>query len=82
MEQLLLEVTISCGFAFQWIENDAVKRLFHWLNPMITLPSRLVLGGRILKEATSNESKVLLENAKKDQFGVTLAFDGLHVNIF
>src|SRR6185436_5959334 len=48
LEELLLEVTVSCGFAFQWIENDAVKRLFHWLNPMITLPTRKVLGGRIL----------------------------------
>jgi len=76
LEQLLLKVTVSCGFAFQWIENDAVKCLFHWLNPMITLPTRQVLSGRILKEATDNESKELLENAKNDQFGVTLAFDG------
>src|SRR4051794_4512247 len=76
LEQLLLEVMVSRGFAFQWIENDAVKRLFHWLNPMITLLSRLVLGGRILKNAIDSESEILLENAKNDQFGVTLAFDG------
>ncbi|CAG8681680.1 1082_t:CDS:1, partial [Funneliformis caledonium] len=40
LEEFLLEVTVSCGFPFQWIENDAVKRFFHWLNPMIILPSR------------------------------------------
>jgi hypothetical protein len=76
LEEFLLEITISCGFAFQWIENDAVKRLFHWLNPMITLPSRKVLGGRILKEATEKVSTTLFDNAKNDKLGVTLAFDG------
>ncbi|GET65550.1 hypothetical protein GLOIN_2v1775613 [Rhizophagus irregularis DAOM 181602=DAOM 197198] len=43
---------------------------------MITLLSKLVLGGQILKETTSNESEILLKNAKRDQFDVTLTFDG------
>ena len=76
LEEFLLEVTISCGLPFQWIENDAVKRFFHWLNPMITLPSRKVLGGRILKEATKRISVNLLDDAKDDPLGITLAFDG------
>jgi len=71
-----LKITILCGFAFQWVENNAVKRLFHWLNPMITLLSRKVLGGRILKEVTERLSANLFDNAKNDQLGVTLAFDG------
>lgn len=76
LEQLLLDVTVSCGFAFRWIEDPAVKSLFHWLNPMITLPSRKVLSGRILKDATDEVSTKLLDNVKNDIFGVTLAFDG------
>src|SRR6266496_3074116 len=75
-EQLLLDVTVSCGFAFLWIEDPAVKRLFCWLNPMITLPSRKVLSGRILKDAIDEVSTKLLDNAKNDLFGVTLIFDG------
>jgi hypothetical protein len=76
LEQLLLNVTVSCGFAFRWIEDPVVKKLFHWLNPMIILPSRKVLSGRILKNATKEVSTKLLDNAKKDSFGITLAFDG------
>ena len=43
---------------------------------MITLLSRKVLGGRILKEVTERLSANLFDNAKNDQLGVTLAFDG------
>lgn len=71
-----MDVTVSCGFAFRWIEDPAVKKLFYWLNPMIILPSRKVLSGRILKDATKEISTKLLDNAKDDSFGVTLAFDG------
>ena len=43
---------------------------------MIILQLRLVLSRWILKEAISNKSEILLENAKSsDEFGVTLAFD-------
>ncbi|GBC10038.1 hypothetical protein RclHR1_00930016 [Rhizophagus clarus] len=76
LEQFLLDVTVSCGLAFQWIKDPAVKSLFNWLNPMITLPSRKVLSGRILKDATDKVSTKLLDNAKDDLFGVILAFDG------
>jgi len=76
LEQLLLDVTVSCGFSFRWIEDPAVKSLFYWLNPMVTLPSRKVLSGRILKDAADKVSIKLLDNAKNDSFGVTLAFDG------
>ena len=43
---------------------------------MITLPSRKVLSGRVLKDASDKVSTKLLDNAKSDSFGVTLAFDG------
>jgi hypothetical protein len=43
---------------------------------MITLPSRKVLSGRVLKDATNKVSVKLLDDAKNDLFGVTLAFDG------
>ncbi|CAB4375311.1 unnamed protein product [Rhizophagus irregularis] len=75
LEQLLLDVTVSCSFAFRWIEDPAVKSLFHWLNPMIALPSRKILSGRILKDVTDEVSTKLLDNVKNDLSGVTLAFD-------
>ncbi|CAB5380027.1 unnamed protein product [Rhizophagus irregularis] len=43
---------------------------------MIALPSQKVLSGRILKDATDEVSTKLLDNAKNDLSGVTLAFDG------
>ncbi|EXX59993.1 hypothetical protein RirG_183980 [Rhizophagus irregularis DAOM 197198w] len=43
---------------------------------MIALPSQKVLSGRILKDATDEVSTKLLDNAKNDLSGVTLAFNG------
>ncbi|CAG8766732.1 14655_t:CDS:2, partial [Rhizophagus irregularis] len=41
-EQLLLDVTVACDFAFRWVDNPAVKELFKWLNPMLELPDRAI----------------------------------------
>ncbi|CAG8793765.1 7515_t:CDS:1, partial [Acaulospora morrowiae] len=40
LNHLLLRATISCGFAFHWIENPEVKALFKYINPSIELPRR------------------------------------------
>ena len=37
-ERLLLRVTVSNGFPFQWIENQATLDLFEFLNPNLILP--------------------------------------------
>ncbi|CAG8618745.1 27294_t:CDS:2, partial [Racocetra persica] len=39
-EQLLLKATVSCGWAFSWIENSEIKMLFEFLYPPVKLPSR------------------------------------------
>ena len=75
-EHLLLNVTVACGFSFCWIENPAVKELFRWINPMLPLPSRSQLSGRILKKVTDDISETILNDAINDDLGIMLAFDG------
>ncbi|CAG8605445.1 16638_t:CDS:2 [Rhizophagus irregularis] len=52
--------------------TSAQKHKFEQLLLEVTVS---LLGGQILKETTSNESEILLKNAKRDQFDVTLTFD-------
>ncbi|GBC53195.2 ribonuclease H-like domain-containing protein [Rhizophagus irregularis DAOM 181602=DAOM 197198] len=75
-ECLLLDVTVACGFAFHWVDNPAVKELFKWLNPMLELPDRKQLSGRILKKASNNLKDIVLNDAINDDLGIMLAFDG------
>ncbi|GES75459.1 ribonuclease H-like domain-containing protein [Rhizophagus clarus] len=53
-ERLLLRVTVSNGFPFQWIENQATLDLFEFLNPNLILPGRKPLSTHILKDETDN----------------------------
>jgi hypothetical protein len=75
-ERLLLRVTVSNGFPFQWIENQATLDLFEFLNPHLILPGRKVLSNRILNNETESVDKLRNEKLSNDQIGVTLAFDG------
>ena len=75
-EQLLIRMTVSNGFSFQWINNPETKELFSWLNPTIQLPDRRTLGGRILNEAANELRNELEMIAKKDELGVSVIFDG------
>ncbi|CAG8523159.1 518_t:CDS:2, partial [Scutellospora calospora] len=45
LNYLLLHATISCRFAFQWVEDSEIKALFKFVNPAIKLPRRSVLSG-------------------------------------
>ncbi|CAB5357706.1 unnamed protein product [Rhizophagus irregularis] len=74
-ERLLLNITVACGFSFHWIDNPAVVELFKWLNPMLELPDRKQLGGRILKKTTKSLSETILNDAINDDLGIMLAFD-------
>src|SRR6185369_5613159 len=73
---LLLRLTVSCGWALQWVNNPEAIELFEFLNPLLKLPDRRVLGGRILNEATHDSEKAMLAMLKEDQISVTLIFDG------
>ncbi|GBC06624.1 hypothetical protein RclHR1_06990004 [Rhizophagus clarus] len=75
-ERLLLRITVSNGFPFQWIENQATLDLFEFLNPNLILPGRKTLSTRILKDETDNLDVLRDEKLSCDKIGVMLAFDG------
>ena len=77
-EHYLLKVTISNGWAFsiRWIENPEVSALFKFLNPNISLPGHHALAGRILSSHSEELQCKQAINAKKEEVGNTLAFDG------
>jgi hypothetical protein len=76
LERLLLRVTVSNGFSFRWIENQATLDLFEFLNPNLILPGRKVLSNRILSDETKSLDLLRNEKLNNDKVGVTLAFDG------
>jgi hypothetical protein len=73
---LLIRLTVSCGWALHWVNKPEAKELFEFLNPYLKLPDRKLLGGKILKNAVSEENKAMQVALKEDQVGVTLTFDG------
>jgi hypothetical protein len=74
--QLLLCATVSCGWSFNWVENQEVIELFEFINPGITLPSRKTLSNTILFNS-KNEIQNKIDNvAKQDEIGLTISFDG------
>jgi len=75
-ERLLLRATVSCGWAFRWVENQEVRELFQFVNPGLTLPLRNTLSGRILRESTMEVHEKIELIAKDDKIGLTIAFDG------
>ncbi|CAG8718433.1 14308_t:CDS:1, partial [Acaulospora morrowiae] len=75
-EYHLLKVTISNGWAFNWIDNPEVSALFRFLNPNISLPGRHALASRILLSHSEELQRKQTIDAKKEEVGNTLAFDG------
>ncbi|RIB18063.1 hypothetical protein C2G38_2185634 [Gigaspora rosea] len=75
-EQHILKATVSCCWAFSWVENPEVKALFQFIHSLIKLPSRKNLSGQILAESTQKITKSTKEIAKNDKNGVTLAYNG------
>ena len=73
---LLLRLTVSCGWALSWVKNPEAKELFNFLNPLIKLPDRRELGGKILTKAVEKADDIMDIALKEDQVGVTLTFDG------
>jgi hypothetical protein len=75
-EHHLLKATVSNGWAFRWIENPEVIALFKFLNPVLSLPGRCALAGRILSSHSAELQRKQVVDAKKEEIGNTLAFDG------
>jgi Protein of unknown function (DUF 659) len=71
-------MTVSNGWAFQWINNPSTHAFFYWLNPKLKLPDRKQLAGSILNDAIKNIENVRKEkiNQVHEQAGITLSFDG------
>ncbi|CAG8660791.1 25063_t:CDS:2 [Dentiscutata erythropus] len=76
LEQLLLKATVSCGWAFTWVDNPEIKELFYYINPTIKLPNRQTLSGRILTKTAKNSIELQKKDIQADQLGVTLTYDG------
>ncbi|CAB4473720.1 unnamed protein product [Rhizophagus irregularis] len=52
--RLLLRMTISNGWTFQWVENQETIEFFNFISPSLQLPSRKTLADTILKESAKN----------------------------
>ena len=73
---LLIRLTVSYGWALQWVNNPEAKELFEFLNPFLKLPNRRYFGDNILTDAVAEVDKAMEIALKEDQIGVTLTFDG------
>jgi len=73
---LLLRLTVSCGWALSWVNKPEAKELFNFLNPLLKLSDRHLLGGKILKKAIENSDESMENALKEDPVGITLTFDG------
>jgi len=71
-----LNSTINNGWSFRWVENQSSQKMINFANPELKLPSRKVLAGRILNTNSENIKDALISTAQKDEFGVTVCFDG------
>jgi len=47
----LIRMTVSNGWAFQWINDPITRAFFYWLNLRLKLPDRKQLAGPILNQA-------------------------------
>jgi len=75
-EQLLLHMIISNNLSFTFLENQETKSLFEFLSPGLSLPTRRIISERVLIDAAKNSYDNMINIAKKDSYGVTVACDG------
>ena len=73
---LLLRLSLSCGWAFHWVNKPEAEELFNFLNPHLKLPDRRLLAGSILTDTVKDSNILTLKTLQEDQIGVTLTFDG------
>ncbi|CAG8669303.1 1940_t:CDS:2, partial [Ambispora gerdemannii] len=70
------KLTVSCGWAFHWVNKPEAKELFDFLNPYLKLPDCQALSGQILEIAVSEGDKAMHEALREDPISITLTFDG------
>ncbi|CAG8506813.1 8729_t:CDS:2, partial [Scutellospora calospora] len=63
--QLILWLTVSCGWALHWVNKPEATELFEFLNPFLKLPDRHLLGERILNETTRESDKATFAMLRK-----------------
>jgi len=74
--KLLLRMTVSNGWAFQWMENQETIEFFNFISPLLQLPNRKTLANEILKNSAENVQKNIEAAAKEDKYGVSISLDG------
>ena len=74
--RLLLRMTISNGWAFQWVENKETIEFFNFISPLLQLPNRKTLADEILKDTAESVQKNIETAAKEDNYGVSISLDG------
>ena len=68
-------MTISNGWAFQWVNNQETWEFFEFLNSNLVLPQCDALANQILSHETQYVSQSCDQKLKEDTIEVTLAFD-------
>ncbi|CAG8634667.1 19903_t:CDS:2 [Gigaspora margarita] len=74
-EDQILNITITDGWSFHWVEDKCVIAHYRWLNSHLVLPNRKQLAGRILKSATDTNRSYIQNKAHNDSHGIMIAFD-------
>ncbi|CAB4475586.1 unnamed protein product [Rhizophagus irregularis] len=74
--RLLLRMTISNGWAFQWVENQKTIKFFNFISPLLKLPNRKTLADELLKNSAERVQNNIEAAAKDDKYGVSISLDG------
>src|SRR5204862_472628 len=74
--RLLLRMTISNGWAFQWVKNQETIEFFNFISPLLQLPNRKTLADEILKDSAKSAQDNIEASAKEDKYGVSISLDG------
>ncbi|CAB4415052.1 unnamed protein product [Rhizophagus irregularis] len=69
-------MTISNGWAFQWVENQETIKFFNFISPLLKLPNQKTLADEILKNSAKRIQNNIEAAAKDDKYGVSISLDG------
>ncbi|CAB4395903.1 unnamed protein product [Rhizophagus irregularis] len=68
--RLLLRMTISNGWAFQWVENQETIEFFNFISLLLKLPNQKTLADEILKNSAERVQNNIEAAAKDDKYGI------------
>ncbi|RIA89529.1 hypothetical protein C1645_738555 [Glomus cerebriforme] len=69
-------MTISNGWAFQWVKNQEMIEFFNFISPLLQLPNQKTLADEILKNTAESVQNNIEAAAKEDKYGVSISLDG------